>query len=412
MYVFLFSQYGGGVCAFVCILYYSILRRFYLTYLPLSVYTRILFSAILGGLAVTAKGTIFALRFGKKQFAEYKPRLEPVLADVVLLSEIATLAEQADKVDEATMEEDEEPGSSWDPSWDLMAKAKMKQNLNEFLWSPSLDRQNSQLSNTSKTDLVEGTSNDDTEKSDNQPASKPAATTSYPRELRRSESGRLKVKDRLDPWEVPDDKGDKAAVINIHDILKFRRALTHLDEDCMFGEAFGLTNTRDQCIASSHSVYYRLLKLAPTADEDSDKPPDVLPFDVLALLCLEDDGVTENLSKKRKLRKLFTPDASGGLPLLAFIQAVDKSYKQLVFLRASLKNSYLLDGVLERLANGSFYFLLVLFLLNVMEMNPWALMVSFTSILVSISFALGSSLSRYVEGVLLIAVRRPYDLGE
>lgn len=376
-------------------------------------YTRILFSAILGGFAVTAKGTIFALRFGKKQFAEYKPRLEPVLADVVLLSEIATLAEQADKVDEAAMEEDEEPDTSWDPSWDLMAAAKMKQNLNEFLWSPSLDRQNSQLSTTSNTDLPEGSSNDDTEQNDNHPASKqPAVTMPDPRQLRRSESGRLKVKDRLDPWEVPDDKGDKAAVINIHDILKFRRALTHLDEDCMFGEAFGLTNTRDQCIASSHSVYYRLMKLAPTAEEDCEKPPDVLPFDVLALLCLEDDGVTENLAKKRKLRKLFTPDTSGGLPLLAFIQAVDKSYKQLVFLRASLKNSYLLDGVLERLANGVFYFVLILFLLNLMEMNPWALMVSFTSILVSISFALGSSLSRYVEGVLLIAVRRPYDLGE
>ena len=207
-------------------------------------------------------------------------------------------------------------------------------------------------------------------------------------------------------------------MISIHDILKFRRALTHLDEDCMFGEAFGLTNTRDQCIASCHSVYYRLLKLAPTPDNhtqtdtQSDAQADVLPFDVLALLCLEDDGVTENLAKKRKIRKLFTPDRSGGLPLLAFIQAVDKAYKRLVFLRASLKNSYLLDGVLERLANGLFYFVLVLFVSSLMELNPWALMVSFTSILVSVSFALGSSLSRYVEGVLLIAVRRPFDLGE
>lgn len=200
-------------------------------------------------------------------------------------------------------------------------------------------------------------------------------------------------------------------MISIHDILKFRRALTHLDEDCLFGDAFGCTNTRDLCIASSHSVYYRLLKLAPTLNTD-DEPTDVLPYDVLALLCLEDDGETENLAKKRKIRKMFTPDRNGGVPLLAFIQTVDKAYKRLVFLRASLKNSYLLDGVLEKLANGLFYFVLILFLSSLMEMNPWALMVSITSILVSVSFALGSSVSRYVEGVLLIAVRRPFDLGE
>lgn len=177
----------------------------------------------------------------------------------------------------------------------------------------------------------------------------------------------------------------------------------------MFGEAFGATNTRDQTINSSHSLYYRLLKLAPTL---GNAHQEVLPFEVLAILCLEDDGVTENKVKKRKIRKFFTPDPEGGLPLLAFVQAIDKAYKRLVFLRASLENSYLLDGVLEKLANGFFYFLLVLVLSSLMQMHPWTLVVSVTSILVSISFALGSSVAQYVQGILLIAVRRPFDLGE
>ena len=136
----------------------------------------------------------------------------------------------------------------------------------------------------------------------------------------------------------------------------------------------------------------------------------VLPFDVLALLCLGQDGTTENLAKKRKIRKLFIPDRSGELPLLAFIQAVDQCYKRLVFLRASLRNASLLDGVLEKLFNGIFYFMLFLFLSSILQLHPWTLMVSITSILVSVSFALGSSVSGYVEGVLLIAIRRPFDL--
>lgn len=79
--------------------------------------------------------------------------------------------------------------------------------------------------------------------------------------------------------------------------------------------------------------------------------------------------------KKRIIRKLFTLDRSGELPLLAFIQAVDQCYKRLVFLRASLRNSSLLDDVLERLFNGIFYFMLFLLLSSVLELHPWTLMV-------------------------------------
>ena len=113
---------------------------------------------------------------------------------------------------------------------------------------------------------------------------------------------------------------------------------------------------------------------------------------------MNEDGKTYDFNKKRKLKKLFTPDRAGGLPLLAFIQAIDQSYKRLVFLRASLRNSKMLDGVLKRLFNGIFYFFMTLLLLSLMHLNPWPLIVSITSIIVSISFALGSSVARFVEG--------------
>ena len=80
----------------------------------------------------------------------------------------------------------------------------------------------------------------------------------------------------------------------------------------------------------------------------------------------------------------------------------------------------------------------MMLILAIMQINPWPLLVSMTSLLVSVSFALGSSVSKYVEvsqnalticvgvflvatnvnglsnkkGIMLIAVRRPFDLGD
>ena len=62
--------------------------------------------------------------------------------------------------------------------------------------------------------------------------------------------------------------------------------------------------------------------------------------------------------------------------------------------------------------NCFFFFVLTILALALMKLNPWALLVPVSSLLVSFSFALGTSFSKFVEGILLIAVRRPYDLGD
>jgi len=158
---------------------------------------------------------------------EFKPRLERILADVVLISEIATLAEQADKVEEPELEEENPPSS-----WDLIAQLKQpkKKSLQDFLWSPEVA--------DGTPSLEEGT--DEMEDSDNsfsQPPEKGtkfvesvmggygeaftsaavAADTAQPLSragrmatlLRKTDSGRLRIKDMLDPWVEPEIKGDK-----------------------------------------------------------------------------------------------------------------------------------------------------------------------------------------------------------
>lgn len=370
-------------------------------------YTRILAAFIIGGLVVSAKRTVFALRFGRKQVAEFRPRLKRVLADVCLLDEVSTAVEQA-------LEYDEGRDTSFRSSRDVLNPSMVPPNLKELLWVPKIEYQASKDSDVDgpMQPIREDTSILSSEAEDASPVAhdaveRQAVIEFAGRAQRRSSSGLIKIKDMLYSWEEPESVHDKASHITIHEILKFRRALAHLDEENVFGNAFGSTRTRDDCIINSHRVYDRLLTFV-----DESKRSNVLKWKVLELLCIGDDRSSESLSKCKRLRKLFTPNRSGDLPLLAFIQAVDQCYKKVVFLRASLRNASLLDDVLERLFNTIFYFVLVLFLSSILQLHPWTLMVSITSLLVSVSFAFGSSVSAYVDGILLIAVRRPYDLGE
>jgi hypothetical protein len=62
-------------------------------------------------------------------------------------------------------------------------------------------------------------------------------------------------------------------------------------------------------------VFWELVKLTTYRKDERTK----LPFDVLELIAVEEDG-SEDISKKKAIRKLFRPDATNKLSLLAFVQ--------------------------------------------------------------------------------------------
>lgn len=55
-------------------------------------YTDLLLSMILAGVATSIKRTILALYLGKRVYTHYKPKLEKVMVDMLLLTELAELA--------------------------------------------------------------------------------------------------------------------------------------------------------------------------------------------------------------------------------------------------------------------------------------------------------------------------------
>ena len=175
----------------------------------------------------------------------------------------------------------------------------------------------------------------------------------------------------------------------IDDVLKFQRALGYMDETHPFGYAFGPTSTRDEAIGSYHDVYMKLAKF-------DGHHSNMVNFNVIALIANDSNGVPIP-AKLHAVQKLFRPDARNELPLLAFVQSCDAVYKRLRYFRASVNNSSAIDKVLQDMINGIYWFIMIFLLLELLDLDPWTLLVSITSLLVSVSFAMGSSVSNYIE---------------
>jgi len=116
--------------------------------------------------------------------------------------------------------------------------------------------------------------------------------------------------------------------------------------------------------------------------------------------------------KMKSLIRLFRPDRHGKLTKIDFVKSIDSVYKRFRLLRANLKNSSQIDRAYEKLVNKVFYFILGLICLSVLNLNPWPFIASLTGVLVSFAFLFGNAASKYFEGLLLIFVRRPYDIGD
>ena len=100
------------------------------------------------------------------------------------------------------------------------------------------------------------------------------------------------------------------------------------------------------------------------------------------------------------------------LSVLHFVQSCDSVYRKLRYLRASQGNATQIDGVLESIFNSIFGFFLGLAIMAILNLKPWAFLVSMSTVLVSFAFAFGPSVAKMIEGMMMIAVRRPFDLGD
>jgi hypothetical protein len=160
-----------------------------------------------------------------------------------------------------------------------------------------------------------------------------------------------------------------------------------MDETHPFSDSFGPANDRNECIKSAQATYHRLLAMTNR---------DVLPFNVIGLLAADENGQVDE-TKQKNLKRLFRPDRFEELSLVAFVQSCDNIYKRLRFFRASVANASVIDKMLERIFDLFFNFCLLIVILTLLQIDPWPLVVSTSSLVVSFAFAFGPSASRLIE---------------
>lgn len=369
-----------------------------------SVYLRVLIGMVLAGVATTLKRTVLTLYFGKRSFDVYKPKLEEILNDIIVITEIAELGAEADNLPDAT-------GTQMNAKELVEDNLKKRGRFAEVRWS-SVKFQNRSRADSDGSSIF-------VEKGDNINSGDISPWPELPRKVApgtpprsfiarngatpSKSSGLIRIKNLLDRWDEPVNKLDKNKESTVNDILKFRKALTYMDLEHPFGVAFGPASTRDELIQSAQNLYQRLLKLAPGYYG--------LPYTVLAVLSDNGDGtVDKNL--KKSIETLFRADADGEIPILTFIQSCDVVYRKLRYFRASVGNASVIDKVLENIINGIYNFGLTIVMLSLLNFNPWPLLVSVSTLLVSFAFAIGPTAAKSIEGILLIVGTRPFDIGD
>ena len=195
---------------------------------------------------------------------------------------------------------------------------------------------------------------------------------------RLSSSQRNRITRLLGAWEEPNEDVRATEAMSIESLMHFRRAMTHLRNELPFSSSFGPAGSREDCVASSQEVFRALMRMS-----DSDE---VLNFEVIALLGAKSDGTLDQ-NKLMDLIRLFRPDRDGSLSMVHFVRSVDKVYKEVRMLRASVHNSSKVDGQFEVIFNFVFYIVAVVVALNVFGLDPFAIFVSISGLILGFAFS-------------------------
>mmetsp|Transcript_8271 Transcript_8271/g.11966 ORF Transcript_8271/g.11966 Transcript_8271/m.11966 type:complete len:635 (-) Transcript_8271:61-1965(-) len=402
-------------------------------------YLRLLLAMLFVGTAHGVKRTAMALYFGKRTVVMYKKRLDQLLQDMTLVEEVAQLAVDLDLHDvvldntrdtslnlrkttfdkwgtsqqytvpsrENSADIDSVDGTKAGTSSRLKTNSTLEdeeltedeEELDEEDDGEDTDENNEQTEGSGheeNIDEAEGLRNFSDRRSPVWQAEPKSVTTSA-----------VKVKAFLDRWDEPVNKMDQQVDASIADILKFRKAMAYMNDKYPFSSSFGPAGNRNECIKSTQKVFRKLLRATLNGGE-------AIPFWLIKEVAIDThNGETVvNEAKCVRLKRLFRPNVEDELPLVAFAQSCDGVYKRLCFFRASVGNSSVIDKVLESIFDTLFNFILGLMILGVFQINPYPMLVSISTLMVSFAFAFGPSASKYIAGVLLIAIRRPYDLGD
>lgn len=207
------------------------------------IYLRLLLAMVLAGVATAIKRTVLALYFGKKTTLYYKPRMDKLLGDMMIISDVAQLGSEAEDLVAAASENDQSIGAAvtktigaggnfatraqWQNITDLENSSEGGSHT-ESLEGPVLEQPSGSfeaVDNESLTDSEEANDDDDDEiqsssdsSSDGDSSKSDAAAAIGQKKTEQKFSSReslsrseKKFKDLLDRWDEPENKSTKVS---------------------------------------------------------------------------------------------------------------------------------------------------------------------------------------------------------
>jgi hypothetical protein len=322
----------------------------------------ILISALLFGAAVSLKRLWLGLQLGNRAYKAYGEKLATTMDKMLLVSQVAALSrkrplgmyERASSLDLNMSFDTDESGKN--PSQCGSRSAGEKPSIHGSEFYSSVSNSNQQL-----------------------------------------------ILQILEQWEEPVRAKNNKADTSIAAVLQFRQSLSLVDNRFLFGVAFGPTTNRECCVKSGQGVYKQLF--------DREGSGDVLHFDSIAEIAVKKDG-TLNRPKLKALVRIFRPTRDGELTMIDFLKSVDSVYKEFRILQASIENAGTFGRAFELMVNWIFYIILWVIILYIVGLDPLTMFLSVSSFIVGFAFMIGNASSRWLEGLLFILVRRPYDIGD
>jgi len=396
-------------------------------------YFRLLMVMIFIGVTVSLKRLTIALYLGRRTVEHFGVELEKLMAKMILIGEVSNLARDIegrnsifevpmsplnDEIDDAKIVRFREFVQSNDIS-DIDSPGKPRNTTRKSLSgpnnasqpapsppSPPVQTESSNMDPPSKPPLAHRDSSAESSRKSRTHPTRSLSSSSDDDNRRdmSTSSTSANLIYLLSEWNEPEILMQKNTKASVQDLLQFRRAVSYMDDRYPFSHAFGPSKTRQMCVESSQKVYDRLM----LSTEDGTTS---LPFSVFTVLATDNSG---NLveSKMKSLIRLFRPDRDGSLTKLDFIKSIDTVYKELRLLRASIANSAQIDYAFEHVVNFFFYFFLIVASVLILGFNLWSVIIAMNGFLFSFSFSFGAAASNWFEGLLLIFVRRAYDIGD
>jgi len=407
-------------------------------------YTRFISCLFFLGISGIVKDTFLTLHFGRRNVKAYQPQLEEIVDRIIVVSEIAVLSDwaaecngstnrptttDADRQSRQENEHEDARANRENSISTLPEQAQQRQQRQES--SPRQISSESIRNNYVKTAATnhpiewqsvqfdrEKLARDQSDGAGYTSAARPLQTrqsatsaasdinsstaataqsdftVSGTRRASRAEDD-VPLRQKLYRWTPPVNKADDN-VISLSDIYKFRKAIEFMDRNIQDAQ-------RDDCIDKAEEVYNNLLKLCGNSN--------ILDYNVLAVLNQSEGGFLDEL-QERAMKDLFRPDRFNQLSLVAFVQGCDSLFQTITFFRASVGNASILDSYLEGVINCLYGIVVGIVVISLLGFNPWPLLMSLSTIMVTTAFAVGPTVSKTIEGIMLIVVMRPYDIGD